>query len=128
IRKCSVAIILVQPIGWLRAFRVLCLETRAVDEENVKPSVVIVIEERGAAARGLQQKTVLALASESRLGPEARLAGHVHKLHSERKSPGELIEGENRQSAAKRANEIAPAPHHLFPRRDSACSATFRAF
>src|SRR5579862_4628892 len=54
IRKGSVAIILIKPVRRLGAASVFRLETRAVHKEYVQPAVVVVIEERGSAARSFE--------------------------------------------------------------------------
>src|SRR5581483_3362210 len=54
IRKSTVSIVLVESICGLLAFRILRVETGTVHEKDVEPTVVVVIEEGGAAAGGLE--------------------------------------------------------------------------
>ena len=48
VRECAVAIVLVEPVSGVRGV----VEATAAGEEDVEPAIVIVIEERGAAADG----------------------------------------------------------------------------
>ena len=48
------------------------------------------------------------LAAEDRLRAQARLARDVYELERQRRRPGELIEGEDRERRADRLHEAAP--------------------
>ena len=85
IGECAVAIVLEEMANWLVAFG-KAFEPPAVDEENVDPVVLVVVEKGCAAARGFKQIFVAVLAAEDGLDVEAGFFGHVDKLHAERRA------------------------------------------
>src|SRR5207249_3235191 len=67
----SIAVILEQPADRRLARRPPRLKTRPVDEKDIQPAIVIVVEEGASAAGGFEQEPVLSLAAEDRLGAQA---------------------------------------------------------
>ena len=63
-------------------------EARSIDQEDVKPSVVIVIVERHAAAGGLEQIFVLVLAAVNCLHVEAGFAADIGE-----RGPNRVVSG-----------------------------------
>src|SRR5262249_23824194 len=75
-----VAVVFVETADRRLARRPLRFEARPVDEKNIEPPVVIVINECAAAASSLEQELVLALIAEDRLGAQTRFTRHVDEL------------------------------------------------
>src|ERR1043166_1528524 len=112
VSECPVPIVLVKAAGWFVAFARLRLEARAVDQEDVQPSVVVVIEKRNPAARCLQEEPVLLLASEDRFGMQPRFARDVNELHAKRGSCQDFVKRKDRSRPAKRPYERAARAEH----------------
>ena len=83
--KRAVAIVFEEMANRLLAFG-KAFEAPAVDEENVDPVVVVVVEEGRAAACGFKQIFVAMLAAEDGLDVEAGFFGHVGELHAKRRA------------------------------------------
>ena len=82
IRERSVAVVLVGGDRSGPAGRIGRFEPRAVDEEDIEPTVVIEVEKRRAATRGLQKIFVLLLPTEDRFLIQSCLAGDINELDS----------------------------------------------
>jgi hypothetical protein len=59
-------------------------EARAVDEEDVDPVVVVVVEESYPTACGFEQISVLVFAAVDGFGVEAGLAGYIDEIDTKR--------------------------------------------
>src|SRR5215469_5259016 len=77
----AIAIVLEQPAMGLVALR-KSLETPAVNKENVKPAVVVVVVKGEPAAGGLQQVFVLAHTPVSRFEVQSRTLHHIQEANS----------------------------------------------
>src|SRR5438105_15114028 len=84
--ECAIAIVLEQAVGRLRALGIFGIKARTIDQENVEPAIVVVVEKGGAAARGFKQVLVAVLAAENCFRPEASLTCDVDKLHAQRQA------------------------------------------
>src|SRR5206468_12409292 len=78
----SVAFVAIETIGW-RLVRWKSFERRAVDEEQIEPSVVVVIDERDAGPRRLEQVLVSRRSAEHGDVVEAGFAGDVDEREPE---------------------------------------------
>src|SRR5215510_185912 len=112
VSECPVAVVLVETADGRLIRRPLRLEARPVDEKNIQPPIVIVINESAAAAGGLEKKLVLALIAEDRLGAQTRFTRHIDELDRERKAAHNLIERENGNRGAQRAYKISTGYWH----------------
>jgi len=61
------------------------VEGRAVDQEDVEPSVAVVVDPRDAGARRLEQVLVLLAAAEDRNGLQARFGAHLLEREAQRR-------------------------------------------
>src|SRR5262249_60692440 len=78
----AVAPVAVEVVGRLLPLR-KALEGRTVDQEDVRPAVVVEVDEGGAAAGGLEQVLVRLAAAEDRDGLEAGLLRAVREREVE---------------------------------------------
>src|SRR5262249_41955068 len=78
----AVAPVAVEVVGRLLPLR-KALEGRTVDQEDVRPAVVVEVDEGGAAAGGLEQVLVRLAAAEDRDGLEAGLLRDVREREVE---------------------------------------------
>ena len=83
--KRAVAVVLEQVADRLLALG-KPLQPPAIDQKNVHPVVLVVVEEGRAAAGRLQQIFVAVLAAKDRLHVEPGFLGHVHKLDAQRRA------------------------------------------
>src|SRR2546426_325283 len=116
VRERPVAIVLVNAVRRLLAFR-KAFQAPAVDEEQVRPSVIIEVEECHAAAGGLEQILIGLLASVNRLVGNPRLARHVGESNAGRELGGAQPTRPDQRSARKRPNcaqESTPGPMSVF--------------
>src|SRR5581483_3226945 len=105
IGKGPVAVVLIEAADGRPARRPLRLEARPVDEEDVEPPVVVVINKGTAAAGSLEQESVPALAAEDRPGAQARLTRDVDEPGGEWEVGDELVESKDGNCGAQRAHE-----------------------
>src|SRR4029077_5023771 len=76
VRKCSIAIVFVEMVGGLPAFRKI-LQPPPVDHEKIQPPVVVVVEERDSPARRGKQEVFVLMANNDGLGQKTGFLGEV---------------------------------------------------
>jgi hypothetical protein len=108
----SVAIVLIEPIGGRVGSRPFRFKTRAVDEEDVEPAIVVEVEECHTAAGSLEEEPVPILSAKNGLRTQPGFPGDVHKLNAQPGAPRELIERKHRHRCAQGPHETAPRKWH----------------
>ena len=91
----AVAIIFIQPVGRTRR---RALEASAAQQENIQPSVVIVIEKCGAAPYRLQDVSLMILGPANHRGAQTGARCDIDKM---------CVKRDSRRFAARRRRHVA---------------------
>ena len=84
IRKGSIAVVFEEARNRFLVFG-KAFETPAVDDENIQPTVVVVVVESDAAAGGFEKIFIFVLAAVEGFSVEARFFGYVEEIDAKRR-------------------------------------------